>query len=57
MSELQTIIHDMEEMLDGKRMTEKEYETYRKLMQYLYTLDDMHQLFMASCEAQNNTLQ
>lgn len=47
----------MEELLDGKRMTEHEYEVYRKLMQYLYALDDMHQLFMASAEAENNTIQ
>jgi len=47
----------MEELLDGKRMTEHEYEVYRRLMQYLYTLDDMHQLFMASCEAESNTIQ
>lgn len=57
MSQLNQLIADMEEILDGKRMSEHEYEVYRRLMQYLYTLDDMHQLFMASCEAQNNTIQ
>jgi hypothetical protein len=57
MSQLNQLIQDLEELLDGKRMSESEYETYRKLMKYLYTLDDMHQMFMASAEAESQTLQ
>lgn len=57
MSQLNQLIKDMEELLDGKSMSEKEYEVYRRLMQYLYTLDDMHQMFLASEAAQDHTLQ
>lgn len=57
MTGLETIIHDMEEILDGKSMSEKEYEVYRQLMQYLYALNDMHQMFLAAEAAQDHTLQ
>ena len=57
MSQLNKIIADLEDILNGKRMTEREYEIYHRLMQYFYTLDDMHQMFMAAEESKDNTLQ